>query len=494
MFDMENFELELDAQNAALESLISELEDDDNLAMESSIALTSKLEKVQQRVDRCTTAQECYQLKDQISNEISKYNSALESMKEAAESFKLHNDKVVLKADLERSSDAIKNSYTAITLLPASEGYLATDDEIKTVQAFLTKSNDIISAACESFDTLDDPYTDFIAGSDLEIAEEGVKDALDGIRRGLASVCKSLAAKCKTHAKTASSKGNKRMYKIWNGLYTWFSDACQSLVNAMSKESLDKWRERVDGKKTEVKKHEQEMKTKTMNANSDNQGKKIYDWDDPTGDSDGNESYVVYDKIIDAAYEAYDLAVMEYHEAMESSCNATEENFIQFAMEGIISPDQKQKWSIKYGQTRKEIKGVIKAAKAAAKSGDYAKAIGLYKKAKNGYKGLLSIANKIPDKQIMSGSKFADGSDTYKGSAKTSAIAWVNKQISACDAAILKLQNKQKKSAANEACGTKKACESSVEEALLDLDLVCESLTDCEDSDPLAGLDDILAL
>lgn len=111
----------------------------------------------------------------------------------------------------------------------------------------------------------------------------------------------------------------------------------------------------------------------------------------------------------------------------------------------IISPDQKQKWQIKYGEDSKEAKALLQEAKACATRNEYVKAISLVKQAMAKYNSMKAIANKIPNKNTRSGTKFSNGTVSYRGIAKTSTLDWCNRQISNCQALILKYQNQIKK-------------------------------------------------
>lgn len=130
------------------------------------------------------------------------------------------------------------------------------------------------------------------------------------------------------------------------------------------------------------------------------------------------------------------------------------ESFIQFcddmtiatpANEGIISPDEKSRFSIKHGEDARQAKELRSKAKVEAKHGNYNKAISLTSKAMAIYSNLKKTANAIPDKNTTSGIKFSDGSDSYKGVSKTAALDWCNRMISTCQAELLKYKNASKR-------------------------------------------------
>lgn len=134
---------------------------------------------------------------------------------------------------------------------------------------------------------------------------------------------------------------------------------------------------------------------------------------------------------------------MDY--SLESFIAFCEDMMIADEAISIISPDQKQKWQIKYGEDSKEAKALIQEAKACATRDDYAQAISHVKQAMTKYNSMKAIATKIPNKNTMAGTKFNNGTMSYRGVAKTSTLDWCNKQISNCQALILKYQNQIKK-------------------------------------------------
>jgi hypothetical protein len=166
-------------------------------------------------------------------------------------------------------------------------------------------------------------------------------------------------------------------------------------------------------------------------------------------------------------------------------------DYLEVATESIggAVANFKQTFLIKRGEVQKSIKQTIKQAKAAAKAGNPDEAIQLYQKAIKGYQGLLATAKKIPDTQTVSGEKYQDGSDSYKGMNKTEAIQWCNDQISKCQAAIAKIKNKGMKADRKAAAkAAKEESKNAAEEALLGLDSALGAMEDYEDSDPLLGL------
>jgi len=127
------------------------------------------------------------------------------------------------------------------------------------------------------------------------------------------------------------------------------------------------------------------------------------------------------------------------------------ENFIDFcddmeiAQEGIISGDTKMGVNMVLGQDRKQAKGLMKGARQSYKSGDYAQAISLAKKALAIWQSMKKTASKMPDKRTASGIKYSDGSDTYKGLSKTSTLSGIEREISTINAFIYKCQQAAKK-------------------------------------------------
>ena len=162
MFEMENFEKELDEQNAALEAMLAELDES------YSNSNNSLLDKVQATVDaKCTTVEACESMLAKLGNEISEFNNALSTMKSAVESYYTDGDKDALGDAIRPASDMIRSKYALIATEAVSSNGIVSDDEIKSVHDFLDGSKRIIrdkinylrATANESFTEFDD-YVD----------------------------------------------------------------------------------------------------------------------------------------------------------------------------------------------------------------------------------------------------------------------------------------------------------------------------------------------
>lgn len=514
---------EMESNNLALEALLADMPDDENQMDPATEGLFSKpktldemLANVKKTVDKkCKTSEDCEDWLAKVKNEEEKFNSAIKALQEATKKYQSDNDQKALKATCKPILKNLKKTCNILSMkdISADAGNI-TEEELKKLRDFLVGAKKIINDkaaeckkgdcdhsdnegaeesanGCESFLAMLQDDTPNVA------MEAVVQDATDKVRMALASLCKALATKCKSWSQKALSKGNKKGADRFAALQKWFTDRIANLNRKMSPEAAQKWKDNINKKRQEA----------------EDLNKEVFSGD--VVDKDGNPVTESFDQI--------DLDLADCDLAVESACDelssamqvaienytgevATEsevsdytiEDFMTFAMEGIISPDQKQKWNIQGGEISKQMKATIKEAKKAVKSKDYAQAINLYNKALKGYRGLLATAKKIPDKQlgtnvVENGIKYADGSDTYKGLAKSKAIAWCNQQISACQAAIQKIKDKQSKSES-------KASESAIDEAFTDFENVLESLTEGEsqeseppEEDPLAGLDEALS-
>lgn len=281
----------------------------------------------------------------------------------------------------------------------------------------------------------EDDYDDFEIDleADMMIAEEGVSNAVAKFKVKLEELCDKMMKSCRTHMERseAGSKGEK----FWSKMYTFIAGQKSKLVSTKISEDqqeADAEMERMQKINEDLERAYATMKNRSYAA----------------------ESYLEdYVDEVEEALEKYLYALEDYSDALEAYSEAfgyigTEQDFIDLAMEGIISGNQKQQWMIKYGSARKELAALTKSAKKAYKAKDYKKAIAIYKKVEVGYISLLKVAKNMPDTYA---SDYMYNGTTYSklGMAKSGAIEWVNKKISSAQAAIMKCQEKMKK-AANE--------------------------------------------
>jgi tetratricopeptide (TPR) repeat protein len=505
MFSFDELEMEMNENNAALEALLNDLPDDNSsdgsmdVATEAAgdarkwlAAQFTKLSKVCWK--HYTKAKEKKNVKGLLSAEDTKAMTAWKALYDTcigwAKKLQESGEAAFSAAEAKKAEKAAKDAEEKIKAqeekekTPASES-LINDAEYLDLQIATENSLMFYNAALEA---------------SAEIAQEGLFSKPKTLEQMLSNVQKTVDKKCKT-----SEDCDDLLAKI-TGEETKFNTAIKTLQDATVKYQEDNDKKDLKATTKPVLKDLKktcdilQMKDITDNAEeiTEDELKKLRDFivgakdiikkkaESFSGEGD--------DEGADTAEECGScesfLAMLQGMDTDDSTSVAQEcATFDDFmvAIEGIISPDQKQKWRIKGGEVAKSIKATIKEAKAAVKSKDYDQAINLYKKALKGYQGLLATANKIPDKQNLSGMKYTDGSDTYKGSAKTSAIKWCNKKISECQNAIQMIQDKKTKA-------DRKAGAAATESALMDLDAVLEGLgvTETDDESPVDGLSALL--
>ena len=119
--DMTLLEAELDMQNAALEALLSDLDDMD-IAEEGLFSkpktAEQMLEKVKKTINKkCKTAEDCDDMLSKLTTEEEKFNSALSTMKDAATKFRDGEiDKKELKSIIKPAVKDLKKSCNMISL------------------------------------------------------------------------------------------------------------------------------------------------------------------------------------------------------------------------------------------------------------------------------------------------------------------------------------------------------------------------------------------
>lgn len=177
------------------------------------------------------------------------------------------------------------------------------------------------------------------------------------------------------------------------------------------------------------------------------------------------------------------------------------ELYMDVVTEGMFTANTKRAFVIKYGETKKALMKIVKEARAKVKAKEYDEAIKLYQQAKQGFKGLLNTARKMPDYKANEADPMNPaGKSKHSGNAKTSAINWCIDKISMCDGAIEAIQNKRMKderkageaAAKAEKKAAKKAAKEAkknggvpaeASEAMRALDFAIEALSDVDDAD-----------
>ena len=158
MFDMNSLLSELDEENAALESLMNDL---DNLDIAEE-GLFSKpksvdqlLAKVQKTVDKkCKTAEAAQAMLDKLNGEKKKYNDAWKKMRDAAAQFKDGKiDKKGLQAIIKPAAKDLKKTCDIINITEINTNKTddITDEEVQKLRDFLTGAEQILADKIASF-------------------------------------------------------------------------------------------------------------------------------------------------------------------------------------------------------------------------------------------------------------------------------------------------------------------------------------------------------
>lgn len=196
--------------------------------------------------------------------------------------------------------------------------------------------------------------------------------------------------------------------------------------------------------------------------------------------------------LIQDEYDGYDNVYIADEALIEDFAEADQN--IAIATEGIIDPDAKRALRIQFGEKRRQIKSVVKKARAAKKAKDFATAIAMYQEAKKGYQSLLAEAKKLPDRAIRQTNASGDviGNGKASSSHKVGLINWCIQKMGECDNAIEAIKNgqmrRERKAAEKEARAARKAAkrggasESYLDDAL-EYEAVIESMYDDDDDE-----------
>lgn len=200
MFDMDEFLKDLDDQNIALESMLSELDADTNTydeydeAMEGLFKKPKSVDKLLASLNKtinkkCKTAEDCDAMLENISSEESAFNDALTAMKEAAQAFK---DGTITKKEMgtkiKAEAKKLKKTCSILKLSDINDKTdNVTDEELQNLKDFLVGAKEAINAKKSEFsgDTaeegaimsyLDDAWENL--GNEDDIAQESASAAM----------------------------------------------------------------------------------------------------------------------------------------------------------------------------------------------------------------------------------------------------------------------------------------------------------------------------
>lgn len=510
---------EMESNNLALEALLADMSDEENQMDPATEGLFSKpktldqmLANVKKTIDKkCKTPEDCEDWLAKVKGEEEKFNEAIKALQDATKKYQDDNDQKALKATCKPILKNLKKTCNILSMKDISaDAENITEEELKKLRDFLVGAKKIIndkaaectsgncskgsescsSSSCESFLAM-------LQGNEcVDIATE----ALGGFRTTMANWFDKMAVKAKEHAqklkygasqKDSNKKGiatdksalTSKWIAAWEGIAKFCENQANKLRSSVNK-SMDKAREAAEQKAAQA----------AMNKVKEDISKQEVIEGTPATES------LLYDMIdeeiaIESAYAYYQATQQDIAtEAMSDAVKYGAPMIIGIIAAGIAKatdPDDKQRKNIQLGQISKQITATIKDAKKAVKDKNYDQAIALYKKALKGYQGLLSMAEKIPDKTVSG--KYLDGSDTVKSGSKIEAINWCNAKISNCQAAIQKINDRKLKDAKKNGSATESYTEG-IDDALEGLltELNEPAMESSDEEDPLEGLDEIL--
>ena len=146
---------ELDQENAALESLISDLDVAEEGLFSKPKSADQLLAKVQKTVDKkCKTVEDAQAMLDKLNGEKKKYNDALKKMKDAAVQFKDGKiDKKGLQAIIKPAAKELKKTCEIINITEINTNKTddITDEEVQKLRDFLTGAEQILADKIASF-------------------------------------------------------------------------------------------------------------------------------------------------------------------------------------------------------------------------------------------------------------------------------------------------------------------------------------------------------
>lgn len=208
MYDFDQINRQLDEENAALEAMIAEFDENDDPAMEALLAdgttADSMLENIRATVDeKCKSEEDCDKFLEGLEKEIEKFNDAVGTFKEAAIDMKDGKiDAAGLKERIAPAVASLKKSCNMINVdVIDADTDKITDDEIKTLKAFLEGAREILNekkenmsnasecGTCESFFNMIDDLETYEA---MEADTLAIEDKQSAQKKNIAYYLKKL--------------------------------------------------------------------------------------------------------------------------------------------------------------------------------------------------------------------------------------------------------------------------------------------------------------
>lgn len=328
MFDFESFEKEIDEQNAALEAMLSEMDDMDYSIAEEGLFSKPKsaddmIAKVQKSVNkRCKTVEDCDDFLAKLKVEEQKFNASLKTMKAAAIQFQKDGDKKALKAAIKPAKAELAKTCSIISLKDVGSADNITDEEIKKLKGFLTGARKVVAEKKKELKNAAKATESF-----AYLEYEPAMEAFDNMKMKLRDVCLKLAKMCHAQAlkKTVYTKKNVASLNkeevpesegaydtFWDKAEKFFTDMARKLERKVSPENFSKYQQAVDKKRAEceMKKKEKEAKKAAKKAAKGS-----------TSESDGEPASESF-----TAITPYDLvfqdACEEFNSIMQAGCES----------------------------------------------------------------------------------------------------------------------------------------------------------------------------
>lgn len=223
MFDMDEYAAYLDRQNAALESVLADMDAEE--AMEGLFSKPKSVPKLLASLNklinkRCKSAADCDDLLAKLSAEEKQFNGALSAMKKAAEELQAGSiDKKEMKQRINAEVKKLKTTCDILNLKDINNKTDSiTDEELQNLRDFLIGAKDAINKKKQEFGEIakegyDMSYLDDTFGVSDDIASESVTAIAAGfaIGAGLGMII-NLAISCK-HPDAVTLRGFRKRTK-----------------------------------------------------------------------------------------------------------------------------------------------------------------------------------------------------------------------------------------------------------------------------------------
>lgn len=167
MINEYGLDFELEQHNAALESLMAELDAAEE-SMSSNSVVDRMLEVVEKNVDaQCTSLEACESMLSGIANEERKFNESITTLRDAACQLKFDGDKDAFRYATESALASLKATCEAANLKAFEAGTGVEDGDLQMLHDYLVGVRGIIDAKVDSFTGATESYCDFMEDLDM---------------------------------------------------------------------------------------------------------------------------------------------------------------------------------------------------------------------------------------------------------------------------------------------------------------------------------------